>query len=84
MVKTFFVAEGHLAHCDGLWYGPDILLVVEAADIVDVHADVAGMPGALLGRHGFRALDASRPPRGLVEAPHPATFADDFNRLRAA
>ena len=65
MPKTFFLEQGLFARCDGLWYEPGILLVVEPGDRVEIFASRDGSPGMRKAQYDFRQLDAKQPPAGL-------------------
>ncbi|MGE0424677.1 MAG: hypothetical protein AB7O88_20635 [Reyranellaceae bacterium] len=65
MPKAFFLEPGLLARCDGLWYEPGILMVVEPGDRVEIFAAHEGSPGMCKARYDFRQLDAKEPPPGL-------------------
>lgn len=65
MPKAFFLEPGLFARCDGLWYEPGILLVVEPGDRVEVFAARDGLPGARRASYGYRQLDTREPPAGL-------------------
>jgi hypothetical protein len=70
MVKTFFVEEGHMARCGGLWYEPGILLIVEPHERVDVFVAEGGMPTTFEGRFAYERLNVDLPPAGLLGAGH--------------
>jgi hypothetical protein len=63
--KTFFLEPGLFARCDGLWYEPGILLVVEPGDRVEIFAARDGSPGMRKAQYDYRQLDAKEPPLGL-------------------
>lgn len=65
MAKAFFLEPGLFARCDGLWYEPGILLVVEPGDRVEIFAARDGSPGPRRASYGYRQLDAREPPTGL-------------------
>lgn len=65
MPKAFFLEPGLLARCDGLWYEPGILIVVEPGDCVEIFATRDGSPGPCRARYNYRQLDAGQPPPGL-------------------
>ena len=65
MPKTFFLEPGLFARCDGLWYEPGILLVVEPGDRVEIFAARGGFPGMRKAHYDYRQLDAKEPPPGL-------------------
>lgn len=70
MIKTFFVEEGHMARCGGLWYEPGILLIVEPHERVDVFVSERGMPTIFEGRYTYERLNVDLPPAGLLSAGH--------------
>jgi len=63
--KAFFLEPGLFARCDGLWYEPGILLVVEPGDRVEIFAARDGSPGMRKAQYDYRQLDAKEPPAGL-------------------
>jgi len=63
--KAFFLEPGLFARCDGLWYEPGILLVVEPGDRVEIFASRDGSPGMRKAHYDYRQLDAKEPPVGL-------------------
>lgn len=65
MPKSFFLEPGLFARCDGLWYEPGILLVVEPGDHVEIFAACHGSPGPCKGHYVYRQLDTREPPPGL-------------------
>jgi hypothetical protein len=65
MPKTFFLEPGLLARCDGLWYEPGILLVVEPGDNVEIFSTRDGSPGSCRAIYRYRQLDSRDPPSGL-------------------
>lgn len=65
MPKAFFLEPGLLARCDGIWYEPGILMVVEPGDRVEIFAAREGSPGLRKAHYLFRQLDAKEPPPGL-------------------
>lgn len=68
MSKTFFLKPGHLAHCDGLWYEPGILLAVAKGESVEVFTARQGMPESSCGTYSYRDLDTRQPPEGMLGA----------------
>jgi hypothetical protein len=64
-MKTFYVEAGHDVLHRGVWYGPDVLLVVEEGEAVEVYAAPRGRRGACIGNYPYGKLDAGRPPPGL-------------------
>ncbi|MBX3501204.1 MAG: hypothetical protein KF889_17325 [Alphaproteobacteria bacterium] len=65
MPKAFFLEPGLLARCDGLWYEPGILLVVEPGDCVEIFTTHDGSPSVRKVQYVYRQLDAREPPPGL-------------------
>ena len=65
MPKSFFLEPGLFARCDGLWYEPGILMVVEPGDRVEIFTAHAGSPGQRKAHYVYRQLDAREPPPGL-------------------
>lgn len=65
MPKAFFLEPGLLARCDGIWYEPGILMVVEPGDRVEIFAARDGSPGMRKGHYLYTQLDAKGPPPGL-------------------
>jgi hypothetical protein len=63
--KTFFLEPGLLARCDGLWYEPGILLVVEPGDRVEIFSALKGLPTQRKAQYEYRQLDNREPPLGL-------------------
>jgi hypothetical protein len=63
--KAFFLEPGLFARCDGLWYEPGILLVVEPGDRVEIFAAHDGSPGPRKAHYVYRQLDNREPPPGL-------------------
>ena len=70
MGKTFFVEEGHMARCGGIWYEPGILVIVEPHERVDVFMAERGMPTVFEGRYTYERLNVDLPPAGLLSAGH--------------
>ncbi len=65
MPKAFFLEPGLLAQCDGLWYEPGILLVVEPGDRVEIFAARDGTAGPRKASYRYLQLDSHEPPPGL-------------------
>ncbi len=65
MPKSFFLEPGLFARCDGLWYEPGILLVVEPGDHVEIFTARDGSPGPCKADYIYRQLDSREPPPGL-------------------
>lgn len=65
MPKSFFLEPGLFARCDGLWYEPGILMVVEPGDHVEIFAARDGTPGRCTAHYVYRQLNDRQPPAGL-------------------
>lgn len=65
MPKSFFLEPGLFARCDGLWYEPGILMVVEPGDHVEIFTAQDGSPGRCTAHYVYRQLNNRQPPAGL-------------------
>jgi hypothetical protein len=65
MPKTFRVEEQHEVLVGRIWYGPDVLLLVEKAQEVEVYYAPDGQRGRCIGRHAYADLQEEKPPPGL-------------------
>jgi hypothetical protein len=68
MPKTFRVEDRHDVLAGHVWYGPEVLVLVEPGQQVAIHYAPDGNRGACIGRHTYEDLDEEKPPPGLRRA----------------